>query len=239
MRRTGSPSGPRRHDDDPLPHQSGGKGLQGPVHAAGPQATRNGRKSLPGRRPERQRDRRARLSRHEGICAVLRRLRGAGGESFWAACRVRASQPWPPRKRAHPDRRPCVGVASCAFDLGLAYAHDRKQFNAELFSFPRVSQKLAWMATETMIARQLTLHAARQKDSDRRCDLEAGLAKLLGAQVAFAAADNALQIHGGNGYAQEYPISRVLCDARILNIFEGAAEIQAQVIARRLLSGAN
>ncbi|MCB1972288.1 MAG: acyl-CoA/acyl-ACP dehydrogenase, partial [Geminicoccaceae bacterium] len=103
----------------------------------------------------------------------------------------------------------------------------------------RVAQKLAWMATETMIARQLTLHAARQKDGDRRCDLEAGLAKLLGAQVAFAAADNALQIHGGNGYAQEYPISRVLCDARILNIFEGAAEIQAQVIARRLLSGAN
>ncbi|MCB9945040.1 MAG: acyl-CoA/acyl-ACP dehydrogenase [Geminicoccaceae bacterium] len=132
-----------------------------------------------------------------------------------------------------------VGVASCAFDLGLAYAHDRRQFGRELFSFPRVAQKLAWMATETMIARQLTLHAARQKDGDRRCDLEAGLAKLLGAQVAFAAADNALQIHGGNGYAQEYPISRVLCDARILNIFEGAAEIQAQVIARRLLSGAN
>ena len=132
-----------------------------------------------------------------------------------------------------------VGVAACAFDLGLAYAHERRQFGSELFDFPRVFQKLAWMATETMIARQLALHAARQKDSDRRCDLEAGLAKLLGAQVAFAAADNALQIHGGNGYAREYPISRVLCDARILNIFEGAAEIQAQVIARRLLSGAN
>jgi (2S)-methylsuccinyl-CoA dehydrogenase len=61
------------------------------------------------------------------------------------------------------------------------------------------------------------------------------MAKLLAAQVAFGAADNALQIHGGNGYALEYPISRVFCDARILNIFEGAAEIQAQVIARRLL----
>ena len=132
-----------------------------------------------------------------------------------------------------------VGVASCAFDIGLAYAHDRKQFKKELYAFPRVAQKLAWMATETMIARQLTLHAARQKDSDRRCDLEAGLAKLLGAQTAWAAADNALQIHGGNGYAMEYPISRVLCDARILNIFEGAAEIQAQVIARRLLQGGN
>ena len=81
--------------------------------------------------------------------------------------------------------------------------------------------------------------SARQKDAGRRCDLEAGMAKLLGARVAWANADNALQIHGGNGFALEYPISRVLCDARILNIFEGAAEIQAQVIARRLLEGAN
>ncbi len=97
--------------------------------------------------------------------------------------------------------------------------------------------KLAWMAVEIMIARQLTLAAAREKDAGRRCDLEAGLAKLLAAQVAWSCADNALQVHGGNGYATEYPISRVLCDARILNIFEGAAEIQAQVIARRLLEG--
>jgi len=132
-----------------------------------------------------------------------------------------------------------VGVAANAFDLGLAYAHERQQFGRPLYAFPRVHQKLTWMAVETMIARQLTLFAARQKDADRRCDLEAGLAKLLGAQVAWSAADNALQIHGGNGYAMEYPISRLLCDARILNIFEGAAEIQAQVIARRLLADTN
>ena len=81
------------------------------------------------------------------------------------------------------------------------------------------------MAVEIMVARQLTYFAARQKDHDRRCDLEAGMAKLLGARVAWAAADNALQVHGGNGFALEYPVSRVLCDARILNIFEGAAEI--------------
>ena len=72
-----------------------------------------------------------------------------------------------------------------------------------------------------MVARQITYHAARQKDSGRRCDLEAGMAKLLAARVAWAAADNAVQIHGGNGFALEYPVSRVLCDARILNIFEG------------------
>ncbi|WP_037037428.1 MULTISPECIES: acyl-CoA dehydrogenase family protein [Pseudovibrio] len=128
-----------------------------------------------------------------------------------------------------------IGVAQCALDLGLRYAQERIQFGKSLINFPRVSDKLAIIACETMIARQLTYFSAWEKDSGRRCDLEAGMAKLLGARVAWAAADNALQIHGGNGFAQEYPISRVLCDARILSIFEGAAEIQAQVIARRLL----
>jgi (2S)-methylsuccinyl-CoA dehydrogenase len=132
-----------------------------------------------------------------------------------------------------------VGVAQNALDLGLAYAKERIQFGKPIVSFPRVAGKLAWMAVETMIARQLAYFAAREKDSDRRCDIEAGMAKLLGARVAWANADNALQIHGGNGYAEEYEISRVLCDARILNIFEGAAEIQATVIARGLLERRN
>ena len=133
-----------------------------------------------------------------------------------------------------------VGVAQCALELGLRYALDRIQFGKALINFPRVSNKLALMAVEIMVARQMTYFAAREKDEGRRCDLEAGMAKLLGARVAWAAADNALQIHGGNGFALEYPISRVLCDARILNIFEGAAEVQAMVIARRLLEdGAN
>ncbi|MBV0890323.1 acyl-CoA dehydrogenase family protein [Paracoccus sp. Z118] len=128
-----------------------------------------------------------------------------------------------------------IGVAQSALELGMQYALDRKQFGKALIAFPRVADKLAMTAVEIMIARQLTYHSAREKDQGKRCDLEAGMAKLLGARVAWAAADNALQIHGGNGFALEYPISRVLCDARILNIFEGAAEIQAQVIARRLL----
>ncbi|WP_366553276.1 acyl-CoA dehydrogenase family protein [Aquibaculum sediminis] len=129
-----------------------------------------------------------------------------------------------------------VGVAQNALELGLAYARERKQFGKAIHAFPRVNGKLAWMLVESMAARQLTLYAAREKDQDRRCDIEAGMAKLLAARVAWANADAALQIHGGNGYAQEYPISRVLCDARILNIFEGAAEIQAQVITRGLLA---
>ena len=128
-----------------------------------------------------------------------------------------------------------VGVAQSALEVGMKYAEDRKQFVKALIEFPRVSGKLAMMAVEIMVARQLTYFSAWQKDHDKRCDLEAGMAKLLGARVAWACADNALQIHGGNGFALEYQISRILCDARILNIFEGAAEIQAQVIARRLL----
>ncbi|MGG5886247.1 acyl-CoA dehydrogenase family protein [Falsiroseomonas sp. HC035] len=132
-----------------------------------------------------------------------------------------------------------LGVARNAIELGANYARDRKQFGKAIQHFPRVSGKLAWMVAETMMARQLTYFAARQKDADRRCDIEAGMAKLLAARVAWSNADCALQIHGGNGYAVEYPISRVLCDARILSIFEGAAEIQAQVILRGMLGRVN
>ncbi len=132
-----------------------------------------------------------------------------------------------------------LGVAQNALELGTAYAHQRSQFGKPILAFPRVHAKIAWMAAETMMARQLAYFAAREKDSGRRCDVEAGMAKLLAARVAWSNADAALQIHGGNGYALEYPISRVLCDARILSIFEGAAEIQAQVIARGLLTGRN
>jgi (2S)-methylsuccinyl-CoA dehydrogenase len=132
-----------------------------------------------------------------------------------------------------------IGVAQSAMEQALSYAQNRVQFGEAIVKFPRVADKIAMMAVEIMIARQLTYYAARQKDSGRRCDLEAGMAKLLAARIAWSNADNAVQIHGGNGFAMEFPISRILCDARILSIFEGAAEIQAQVIARRLLDGSN
>ena len=132
-----------------------------------------------------------------------------------------------------------IGVAQSAMEEALSYANQRQQFGEPIVNFPRVADKIALMAVEIAIARQLTYFAARQKDSGRRCDLEAGMAKLLAARIAWSSADNAVQIHGGNGFALEFPISRILCDARILNIFEGAAEIQAQVIARRLLDGSN
>jgi (2S)-methylsuccinyl-CoA dehydrogenase len=129
-----------------------------------------------------------------------------------------------------------VGVAQAAMETALRYACERQQFGRPIDDFPRVADKIAMMAVEVLIARQLTYFAARCKDSGQRCDLEAGMAKLLAARVAWSAADNAVQIHGGNGFALEFPVSRLLCDARILSIFEGAAEIQAGVIARRLLA---
>ena len=132
-----------------------------------------------------------------------------------------------------------VGVAERAMELALDYAASRKQFGKAILGFPRVAGKIAWMAVETQIARQLAYFAAREKDGGRRCDIEAGMAKLLAARAAWANADNAVQVHGGNGYAQEYEVGRILCDARILNIFEGAAEIQAHVIARGLLERRN
>jgi (2S)-methylsuccinyl-CoA dehydrogenase len=132
-----------------------------------------------------------------------------------------------------------VGVAQAAMEQALRYAKERRQFGQAIIGFPRVADKLAMMAVEIMIARQLTYFAARQKDSGKRCDVEAGMAKLLAARVAWAAADNAVQIFGGNGFSVEFPVSRLLCDARVLSIFEGAAEIQAQVIAKRLLEAGN
>ena len=130
-----------------------------------------------------------------------------------------------------------VGVGWNAFDVALRYATERRQFGKPLADFPRVSDKLALMVAELVMARELTYVAAREKDEGRRCDIEAGMAKLLAARVAWSNADLNVQIHGGNGYALEYEASRILCDARILNIFEGAAEIQAHVIGRGLATG--
>ncbi|MFK7962507.1 MAG: acyl-CoA dehydrogenase family protein [Burkholderiaceae bacterium] len=128
-----------------------------------------------------------------------------------------------------------LGTAFDVLDVSRQYALERKQFGRALIEFPRVADKLAMMLAETVAAREVTYFAAREKDRGERCDMQAGMAKLLAARVAWSAADAGLQIHGGNGYALEYDISRLLCDARILNIFEGAAEIQAQVIGKRLL----
>ena len=128
-----------------------------------------------------------------------------------------------------------VGVAQNALDLAISYASNRKQFNKSIINFERVYNKIAMMIIEIALGRQLTYFAAKNKDLSFRCDLEAGMAKLLCARIAWSCADNSLQIHGGNGYALEYDISRILCDARVISIFEGSAEIQAQIISNRIL----
>jgi len=132
-----------------------------------------------------------------------------------------------------------VGVAQAALDESVKYSQQRKTFGKPIHEHQAVAMKLADMATRVSAARLLVQQAAKALDRGERCDYEAGMAKLLAARIAWANADNAVQIHGGNGFALEFPVSRILCDARILNIFEGAAEIQAQVIARRLLDGSN
>lgn len=132
-----------------------------------------------------------------------------------------------------------AGVARRALELALDYALGRRQFGRAIIAFPRVSDKIAMSLVDFILSRELSYAAARAKDLGKRCDIEAGMAKLFAARAAWSNADAALQVHGGNGYALEYEISRILCDARILNIFEGAAEIQAQVIARGLIGSRN
>ena len=214
-----------------------GAGLPRPLHVPGREAARSRGRSLPGRGMT---GGEIKVLGYRGMkeyelgfdgfeVAAENLLGGIEGEGFKQLMATFESARIQTAARA-------VGVAQNALELGLAYARERRQFGKAIVKFPRVAGKLAWMAVETMLARQLTYFAAREKDSERRCDIEAGMAKLLAARVAWSNADNALQVHGGNGYAEEYKISRVLCDARILNIFEGAAEIQAQVIARGLLT---
>jgi (2S)-methylsuccinyl-CoA dehydrogenase len=128
-----------------------------------------------------------------------------------------------------------IGIAQAALEEAMKYSGERVQFGVPIGTFPRVQRKLGRMIARIMATRQLAFFAARAKDKGRRCDLEAGMAKLLGTRAAWEAADACVQIHGGNGYAEEYVASRLLVDARVLSIFEGANEIQAHVIARRLI----
>ena len=104
---------------------------------------------------------------------------------------------------------------------------------------PLMTKSLAWMAVETMIARQITYFSAREKDLDKRCDIEAGMAKLLAARVAWSNADNAVQIHGGTGYFAPTIAERLYRDAKLTEIYEGTSEIQRLVISRALIDGAN
>lgn len=128
-----------------------------------------------------------------------------------------------------------IGVAQAAFEAALKYAKERVQFDKPISQFQAIRFKLADMATHIELARQLTLKAAAKKDSGKRCDLEAGMAKLFASEKALEITWDALQIHGGYGYTKEFPLERYWRDAGLLPIGEGTSEIQREIIARRIL----
>src|SRR3954447_17253500 len=127
-----------------------------------------------------------------------------------------------------------VGLAQGALDQALAYAKERHAFGKPIAKFQAIQAKLADMATEIEAARLLTYKAARLKDAGRNFSLTAAQAKLKTGRLAVRCADEAVQIHGGYGYIEEYPVCRFYRDAKILTIGEGTDEVQQMVIARAL-----
>ncbi|KAF2426759.1 acyl-CoA dehydrogenase [Bacillus subtilis] len=128
-----------------------------------------------------------------------------------------------------------VGIAQAALDASLAYAKERKQFGQPISSFQAIQFKLADMAMEIDLARQMVLKAAWLKDHSRPFTKEAAYAKLFASEMATRACNQAIQIHGGSGYMKEYGVERMLRDAKLMEIGEGTSEIQRLVIARQLL----
>lgn len=127
-----------------------------------------------------------------------------------------------------------VGIGQAALDRSLQYAKDRKQFGKSISSFQAIQFKLADMAMEIELARNMVYKAAWLKDQNRSFSKEAAYAKLYATEMAFRAANQAIQIHGGYGYMREYEVERLLRDAKLLEIGEGTSEIQRLVIARQL-----
>lgn len=127
-----------------------------------------------------------------------------------------------------------VGIAQASLDKSLQYAKERKQFGKSISSFQAIQFKLADMAMEIELARNMVLKAAWLKDQGKPFSKEAAYAKLFATETAVRAADQAIQIHGGYGYMREYEVERYLRDAKLLVIGEGTSEIQRVVIARQL-----
>jgi alkylation response protein AidB-like acyl-CoA dehydrogenase len=127
-----------------------------------------------------------------------------------------------------------VGVGQAAFERAMQYAQERHTFGKPIYEHQAIQFKLAEMATKLQAARLLTYDAARRYDAGERIDMEAGMAKLFASEAAFEIATDALRIHGGNGYTQEYDVERYFRDTPLMIIGEGTSEIQKIVIARQL-----
>jgi alkylation response protein AidB-like acyl-CoA dehydrogenase len=130
-----------------------------------------------------------------------------------------------------------VGIAQACLEESTKYAKQRQQFNRPLADFQAIQWKLADMSTQIEASRLLTLSAAWLRDRDENCGQQAAQAKLFASRTANFCADEGLQIHGGAGYTDEFPIERLFRDARITEIYEGATDIQRIVIARKVLAG--
>ncbi len=128
-----------------------------------------------------------------------------------------------------------VGVAQAAFEAALRYSKERVQFDQPICNFQAIRMKLSEMATKVQAARQLVYYACNMKDKGKRCDLEAGMAKVFSAEMVEYVTREAMQIFGGYGYSKEYPVERFWRDGRVVSLFEGTSEIQHEVIARRLI----
>jgi alkylation response protein AidB-like acyl-CoA dehydrogenase len=128
-----------------------------------------------------------------------------------------------------------VGIAQAAFDAAIRYAQERTAFGSRIADHQAIQIKLASMATKIAAARLLMLQAAQLKDAGERADLESGMAKLFASETAQEVALEAMRIHGGYGYSEEYVVERIYRDAPLLIIGEGTNEIQHLIVARRLL----
>jgi butyryl-CoA dehydrogenase len=127
-----------------------------------------------------------------------------------------------------------VGMARAAFDAALDYAKQRQSFDKALFEHQAVQFRLADMATQIEVARQMTLHAAAMKDAGLPCLKEAAMAKLFASEMAEKVCSDAIQIHGGYGYVNDFPLERIYRDVRVCQIYEGTSDIQKILIARAL-----
>ena len=127
-----------------------------------------------------------------------------------------------------------VGMARAAFEAALRYAHERVTFGKAIFEHQAVNFRLADMATRIEVARQMVWHAASLRDAGRPCLKEASMAKLFASEMAEQVCTDAIQIHGGYGYVNDFPVERIYRDVRVCQIYEGASDIQRMVIGRSL-----
>ena len=132
----------------------------------------------------------------------------------------------------------CVGAASRILEEALSYAIERKQFGQPIGEFQLVQAMLADSQTEIYAARSMTLDAAQKRDQGVSVTMEASCCKLFASEMVGRVADRAVQIHGGAGYMQDYPVERFYRDVRLFRLFEGTSQIQQLVIARQMLKSA-